>query len=335
MTIGVSVVVITYNEEQLITSCLMSILAIDYPAFEVIVVDASTDDTGQLVKSIKDPRLRYRWSQKKGFGLQRNVGVGMAQFPLVAFTDADCIVPTNWLSTLVPKITSGIGAVGGNAFPPAGSGGLELCIASLGFPAGGAIGLDANRTTEGRQSLATCNALFKSDALDKAGHFDETLKYGGEDTKIIEEIGLAGYQICYAPESFVTHRVRSSIKEFIEWNIRRGRAQYHLARSKTVHSLGNSLVLAVLAGCCLSIWIIKFHLLWIPIIILGYGVFLTLFYTRIHKFRLLWLRRNRIGIGWRGLLACVPFLFVLRRLCNAAGGLVMAVSSASGQTSDC
>ena len=103
MTIGVSVVVITYNEEQSITNCLASILAIDYPTFEVIVVDASADDTGRLVKAIKDPRLRYRWSQKKGFGRQRNVGIGMAQFPLIAFTDADCIVPQDWLSILVAK----------------------------------------------------------------------------------------------------------------------------------------------------------------------------------------------------------------------------------------
>ena len=327
-------VVITYNEEQSITNCLASILAIDYPTFEVIVVDASADDTGRLVKAIKDPRLRYRWSEKKGFGRQRNVGVEMAQFSLIAFTDADCIVPQDWLSILVAKLTSGIGAVGGNAFPPAGSGGLELCIASLGFPAGGAIGLDANRTTGGRQGLATCNAIFKRSALDKVGHFDETLKYGGEDTKIIEEIGLAGYKICYVPESSVTHRARSSLKEFILWNIRRGRAQYHLAKNKTVHSLGNSLILTVLVGCCLSIWVIEFHLLCIPIIILGYGVFLTLFYTQIYKFHLLWLRRNRIGIGWWSLLSCVPLLFILRRLCNAAGGLVMVVSSASGRTGD-
>jgi len=326
---GVSVIVITYNEEKSITSCLMSLLAMDYSLFEIIVVDASSDGTGDRVKAIRDSRLRYVHTQTKGFGLQRNLGIQLSRYPLVAFTDADCTVPEDWLNILVPEMTSGVGGVGGNAFPPEGSQGLALCIASLGFPAGGAIGLDVSRTRTGRQSIATCNAVFVQSVLKEIGGFDETLRHGGEDTRLIEEIQQAGYWIRYVPESSVVHRPRSSLRDFVFWNIRRGRAQFGLARNKVALSTASASLLAFsLIGCFLLIWATQWlrpiHLFWI---VLGYVGFLTLFFTQVNKFRLLWLRRKRIGISIPSLLLCVPPLFILRRICIAIGVLIMMFSA--------
>jgi len=56
----VTVCVPTYNRARHLASCLTSILAQTFPDFEVIVSDnCSPDDTGDVVRRFKDPRLRY------------------------------------------------------------------------------------------------------------------------------------------------------------------------------------------------------------------------------------------------------------------------------------
>lgn len=54
----VSVLVPTFNEEIYVEECIRSILAQDYPNFEIIVFDdCSTDRTVEILETIKDPKL--------------------------------------------------------------------------------------------------------------------------------------------------------------------------------------------------------------------------------------------------------------------------------------
>lgn len=79
-----------------------SILTNDHPAFEVIVIDQSTDTTTAIAlrRFQHDRRLRYIASATKGLGIARNIGLQLAHAPLVAYTDDDCRVPTNWLRVI-------------------------------------------------------------------------------------------------------------------------------------------------------------------------------------------------------------------------------------------
>jgi cellulose synthase/poly-beta-1,6-N-acetylglucosamine synthase-like glycosyltransferase len=55
----ISIIVPAYNEEKTIADCIKSLLKLDYPDFEVILVDdGSTDGTLQKAKEIVDPHLR-------------------------------------------------------------------------------------------------------------------------------------------------------------------------------------------------------------------------------------------------------------------------------------
>ncbi|WP_322817064.1 glycosyltransferase family A protein [Chloroflexus sp.] len=94
-----SAVICTRNRGERILAAVESILANDHPAFELIVVDQSTDEvTGNSLRRFyHDRRLRYITTPTKGLGLARNIGLQLARAPLVAFTDDDCRVPSDWL----------------------------------------------------------------------------------------------------------------------------------------------------------------------------------------------------------------------------------------------
>lgn len=87
----VSVVIPTYNREATIMRALDSVLAQTYADIEVIIVDdASTDSTVQLVNGCEDGRVRLiRMSENGGANAARNAGIRAAKGEYVAFQDSD------------------------------------------------------------------------------------------------------------------------------------------------------------------------------------------------------------------------------------------------------
>jgi O-antigen biosynthesis protein len=92
----VSVVIPTYNRSALVTDAIRTVLAQDYPALEVLVVDdASTDDTPARVAGLADERVRLiRQPVNGGVARARNRGMDAARGEIIAFLDSD----DEWLS---------------------------------------------------------------------------------------------------------------------------------------------------------------------------------------------------------------------------------------------
>ncbi len=96
---SVSVIIPTLNEERYLPILLKSLSKINSP-LEIIVVDGgSTDGTAKAVERAKqlfsgDTRLQFISVQKKGIGLQRNIGVTYATNEILLFCDADIIAPS-------------------------------------------------------------------------------------------------------------------------------------------------------------------------------------------------------------------------------------------------
>src|SRR5262249_41620543 len=73
----VSVVVCTYNGGRTLEQCLRSLKALDYPDYEVIVVDdGSTDDTREILGRF--PEVRAIHQPNRGLSVARNVGLHAA-----------------------------------------------------------------------------------------------------------------------------------------------------------------------------------------------------------------------------------------------------------------
>jgi glycosyltransferase involved in cell wall biosynthesis len=86
----VSVVIPAYNSARTIRATVDSALWQTMPDLEVLVVDdGSHDETGKLVSSIVDQRVRLLRQQNAGAAAARNTGIRAATSRWVAFLDAD------------------------------------------------------------------------------------------------------------------------------------------------------------------------------------------------------------------------------------------------------
>lgn len=101
----ISIVIPLYNKSKSIEHTLQSILNQTYSDFEVIIVDdGSTDNSIEIVSSIKDPRIKFFKQKNQGVSAARNSGVEKASCDLVAFLDADDEWDSDYLETQVNLI---------------------------------------------------------------------------------------------------------------------------------------------------------------------------------------------------------------------------------------
>lgn len=105
----ITVVICTRDHPKLLEGALQSVLASDYPCFEVIVVDnaCSTNQTRELVENCPDDRVRYVSEPRPGLSRGRNRGLRAAAYDYVAFIDDDVIVDKYWLTALATGFARG------------------------------------------------------------------------------------------------------------------------------------------------------------------------------------------------------------------------------------
>lgn len=120
----VSVIIPTNNRARILGNCLVHILSQGYPPqrYEVIVIDdSSIDGTFRLLRQLrkKHKNLHYLRIQRKSPGAARNAGLARAKGNIIAFTDDDCVVPPDWISSLVEEfLVTDAAAVGGAVLNP-------------------------------------------------------------------------------------------------------------------------------------------------------------------------------------------------------------------------
>lgn len=112
----ISVVIPAYNEEKYLPHTLESLQRLERKPDEIIVVDgSSTDKTAAIAKSYG---VRVLTVPKKTIGYSRQVGLTSASGDVVAFTDADTLLPSDWLSKIEAYLTRPgvVGVFGGYRF---------------------------------------------------------------------------------------------------------------------------------------------------------------------------------------------------------------------------
>lgn len=92
-----SIIIPLYNKERFIARAISSVLAQDWPDYELLVVnDGSTDNGPQVVRDrFHDSRIRLIEQENAGAGAARNRGLAVSQGDAAAFLDAD----DEWLPT--------------------------------------------------------------------------------------------------------------------------------------------------------------------------------------------------------------------------------------------
>ena len=101
-----SVLIPAFNEARVIEGTVRSVLSSDYPDFEVIVADdGSTDNTGDVVKKMGEPRVRLlRLDPNGGKAAALNAALQSATGQVVVTVDADTVIRSDTLRLLIAPI---------------------------------------------------------------------------------------------------------------------------------------------------------------------------------------------------------------------------------------
>jgi O-antigen biosynthesis protein len=228
----VSIVVCSFNGGRTLEQCVRSLLAIDYPDFEIIVVDdGSTDDTRTILSALlsalppvngpgERPLLRIIQQENQGLSAARNAGMQAATGDIIAYTDADCFADADWLTHLVYHFQRcDAAAVGGPNLSPD-DGRLAGCVAAA--PGQPTHVLVSDQEAE---HIPGCNMAFRREALLAIRGFDPLFRKAGDDVDVCWRLQQAGRWITFAPGAFVWHHRRQGPRAYFRQQAGYGEAE--------------------------------------------------------------------------------------------------------------
>lgn len=225
----VAVIVATHDRTASLAACLRSLLALDYPDYEVIVVDnaPSTPRTAGFIHHTYSgsTRVRYVREDRPGLACAHNRGLEEVTAPIVAFTDDDVVVDRHWLAELIRGFSAGehVACVTGMIFPRELRTPSQVWIErSIGLSKGftrRVFDLTENRPRNPLYPYAAgmfgsgANMAFRTPALRAIGGFDPLLgagstARGGDDLAAFFDVVTAGYTLVYEPAALVYHEHR-------------------------------------------------------------------------------------------------------------------------------
>ncbi|MGF1568875.1 MAG: hormogonium polysaccharide biosynthesis glycosyltransferase HpsN [Nodosilinea sp.] len=216
-----SIIIPTYQREAVLCDTLRSVLAQDYPVYEVIVVDqtsthqpATQKVLDELANAEKITLCRVPWASLPA---ARNLGIDQSSGDIVVFIDDDVVLPPGYLYAHAHTFQQRpeVGAVAGRVFDRmklAEDTDLEIeYLPPEAMDPGIAwYHLDLVHTTQPQPVLTArgCNMSFRRELFDQYRlRFDERF-YGSavrEESDFCLHIRATGYIIWYNPEAHLVH----------------------------------------------------------------------------------------------------------------------------------
>ncbi|RPI22296.1 MAG: glycosyltransferase [Acidobacteria bacterium] len=204
MPVVVSVVVPTFQRDDLLDRCLAALARQDLPpeCYEIIVPDnAGSAKTQQVVQKWvrpDGPAVRYiSASQMRGPAAARNRGWKAARGAIIAFTDDDCIPSPTWLRLGIAGFTDGIAGLWGQIVVP--------------IPERDPTDYEVDASNLERAEFVNANCFYRRDALAKVEGFDERFETAWrEDSDLFFRLLQAGYRLSQVPEAVVVHPPREA-----------------------------------------------------------------------------------------------------------------------------
>jgi glycosyltransferase involved in cell wall biosynthesis len=241
----VSIVICTRNRADLLPRTLASLRELDYPDYEVLVVDGSPgEETADLVRH-RFPEARYLTVGDRGRSFALNRGIEAARGTIVACTDDDVRVDRHWLTELVSGFADPrVACVTGLALP------LELMTqAQAWFEESGGftdgyrrreIGLDLPGAERSLLPFATgkigagVSMAWRRSVLEEIEGFDVALDTltpvwpprsghgsSAEDLAAFFDALVRGHRIAFEPNAIVFHEHRrdlAALERQIYWH---------------------------------------------------------------------------------------------------------------------
>ena len=207
----ISVVICSHNGAATLDACLRACCALDYPDFEVLVVDdGSTDQTPEIASHFPD--VRYLRQEHGGLSCARNYGAEEATGEFIAYTDDDCEPDVDWLFWIARSFEHPrTGAAGGPNLPPSPDGLQEAIVASAAGAPSHVLSGDLRA-----EHLPGCNLVLRREALQEVGGFQAQFVTAGDDVDLCWRLLDHGWDLIFSPAAFVWHRRRTSILRYLK-----------------------------------------------------------------------------------------------------------------------
>ena len=210
----VSVIVVSWNGENVITECLESLLAQTISDFEIIVVDnGSTDGTVEKIKSIGSRIRLIENPENLGFAAANNIGYQESTGHYLALLNQDARAEPNWLEELVraAETHSEAGMIASRVLRPGtpatiDSAGLAVYPDGLNRTRGGGEP-DGERFSREEEVFAPSGsaAFYRREMIEQAGFYDERTFLYGDDVELGFRGRLMGWNCRYHPDAVAYH----------------------------------------------------------------------------------------------------------------------------------
>lgn len=215
--IRVSVVINTYNRGAWLDDALKGLAGLDWPAFEVIVVNGPSTDTSAEVIARAGDRIKGLGCNLANLAVSRNIGIAAAAGEIIAFIDDDAVPHPQWLRRLVARYADpAVGAVGGFTIDNTGTAWQVRKTVCDRYGNAHAVTDHFDERVLNRPgtpfypSLLGTNSSFRASALRAIGGFDHAFAYLLDETDVCLRLVDAGWQVHYEPAALVYHQFAAS-----------------------------------------------------------------------------------------------------------------------------
>lgn len=235
--VPITVVVCTRNRTDMLKDCLIALQALDYPRYEILVIDNApdNDDTKDLAEQFG---VRYVRENKPGLDRARNRGIRESSFPIIAFTDDDARPDGNWLKSIAGNFSDeNVMAVTGFVAPAE----LETPAQQMFEWSYGGMGhgfvrriFNGGSMTQRAKLAASgfgvgANMAFRREWFDKGGYFDPALDVGtpssgGGDIEMFHRVVAKDGLLVYDPNMLVWHLHRQGMEALQKQVFNNGRS---------------------------------------------------------------------------------------------------------------
>jgi hypothetical protein len=217
----VSVVVVTWQGAHLLPACLDSLRRQTVPHTVLVVDNASTDGTGQLLAE-RYPEVRVvRTGANLGFAGGVQAGLEAVVTPYVALLNNDAVADPDWLAVLVHALDEQPDAAAvtsrmllQDTVPPL-LNNTGVVLLDTDYGADRDLRADAGTRTEADSVFGFSGgaALLRRDAVQDVGGFPRRFFLYYEDTDLSWRLRLAGWDIRYEPGAVVHHAHSATVDQ--------------------------------------------------------------------------------------------------------------------------
>ena len=237
----VSIITLTWNSYEVTRDCLLTLKKLDYPNFEIIVVDNGSTDGSQEKLDRDFPEVRHlRNTSNLGFSGGNNVAIRDAlarDTDYLLLLNNDTIVSPSFLRELV-EVAEGdsrIGLLSPKIYyfePPDKiwyAGGVRKPLRGLPKNLGLHQRDDGDNSATRETTFCTgCALLIKAAVVRQIGLLDEVFFLGFEDADWSVRASQAGFKGVYVPAAVIWHRDGYATRKNLGWAGR----DYHFIRNR-------------------------------------------------------------------------------------------------------